>query len=91
MNASFLRSVSRYGPRRHQSGTDGDRRRVVDRLRRYRRQHGWTCPQLVRTKESNTFSRDMLGSVLDRQPTVILQVFFPDKKEKENDREVKNE
>ena len=43
----------------HPSGTDGDRRRAVDRLRRYRRQHRWTCPQLrhffvVRTKESNT-------------------------------------
>ena len=30
----------------HPSGTDGDRMRGVDRLRRYRRQHRWTCPQL---------------------------------------------
>ena len=54
---------------------------AVVRLWRHRRQHGWTCPQVttfsVRTKESNTcvhfFSR-MLGSVHDRQPTVIVRV-----------------
>ena len=30
----------------HPSGTGGDRRRAVERLHRYRRQLGWTCPQL---------------------------------------------
>ena len=28
-------------------GCDGDGRRAVVRLRGYRRQHGWTCPQLT--------------------------------------------
>ena len=68
-------------------------------LHTHRRQHGWTCPQLstffcstdqgVKTRVYNFFT-GMLGSVLDGQPTVILQVSFRKRRKKEEEKRENN-
>ena len=69
----------------HPSGTDGDRRRAVNRPSRHRRQHGWTWPQpfflQCGSKVHDVFAGfvRMLGNVHDRQPSVIL-IFITMKK-----------